>query len=551
MTVNAMAKTLGKKVLLVDFSALTGKQSESSGSSEIDLRGLFRESSMNNAIIFFDECESIFKSRSHGNDRLLNTMLTEIERYSGIVFLATNLAYELDEAMHRRITCVIEYKPPDHNLRKQIWENLLGVHVSNTHMDLCQNSDLVVTEAIKSIKDSMLTNDDEGKIKSIVDKIAPNLSTIFNRFKLSSDVDIDAISVKYELTGGFIKNAVLSSILFALNRNHQNPVIVQADLISGCKLQMRGSLIQRSFEERMETFCGIDKIHTNSDIKLTCQSILRFEKAREKIYGTTTNHYRNKANGNSQPLLTVDNSFQTSEIELQQKACMVTLVGPSGSGKKTVAQALAHSLGRSIKQLHVADILSSNMNTTLSSVRTMLQDARLADAVFVFDGFEHILDEQSNLSSNEGSFKLHLLLSRLLDILHNFPGLVILICHFDSPQRLNLEREFAMKLFACIRFVMPTSDVRAKIWFALLPKNVVISSSVSLIDLGKRFELYPASIASAISRAVAESAIRVSSRDDSVNAEVVIQQKDFLSAAEAEVEKLRSGNFDLISKLFT
>jgi len=33
------------------------------GDGEIDLRGLFREAHMSNAVIFFDECEGVFKAR--------------------------------------------------------------------------------------------------------------------------------------------------------------------------------------------------------------------------------------------------------------------------------------------------------------------------------------------------------------------------------------------------------------------------------------------------------------------------------------------------------
>ena len=62
-------------------------------------------------MVFFDECEAAFRSRNlGGGDRLLNSLLSEIERHEGIVFLATNRPSELDEAMHRRITTVIEYK---------------------------------------------------------------------------------------------------------------------------------------------------------------------------------------------------------------------------------------------------------------------------------------------------------------------------------------------------------------------------------------------------------------------------------------------------------
>ena len=90
-----ISQELGKKVLLVDFSSLYGKQTGESN-LDADLRGLFRESLMSNAVLFFDECEVAFRSRSMGGgDRLLNSLLTEIERHEGIVFLATNRPHEL------------------------------------------------------------------------------------------------------------------------------------------------------------------------------------------------------------------------------------------------------------------------------------------------------------------------------------------------------------------------------------------------------------------------------------------------------------------------
>ena len=40
---------------------------------------IFRESKINDAILFFDECEAIFESRELGG-RQVNLLLTEIER---------------------------------------------------------------------------------------------------------------------------------------------------------------------------------------------------------------------------------------------------------------------------------------------------------------------------------------------------------------------------------------------------------------------------------------------------------------------------------------
>lgn len=128
MTVNAIANELKKKVLLVDFNGLINKKDSSSGDLEVDLKGLFRESKMSNAVLFFDECEIVFKNRNTGSDKILNSLLTEIERHEGIVFLATNRPYDIDEAMHRRITIVLEYREPDHLMRKKIWDTLLSIN---------------------------------------------------------------------------------------------------------------------------------------------------------------------------------------------------------------------------------------------------------------------------------------------------------------------------------------------------------------------------------------------------------------------------------------
>lgn len=49
-------------------------------------------------MLFFDECEAVFSQRG----TMLNTLLTSIERFHGLVFLATNKPLDIDEAMHRQ-----------------------------------------------------------------------------------------------------------------------------------------------------------------------------------------------------------------------------------------------------------------------------------------------------------------------------------------------------------------------------------------------------------------------------------------------------------------
>ena len=52
--------------------------------------------------------------------------------------MATNRPFDLDEAMHRRITIALEFRQPDHLLRKAIWES----HMPD-EMKIAEDVDLV------------------------------------------------------------------------------------------------------------------------------------------------------------------------------------------------------------------------------------------------------------------------------------------------------------------------------------------------------------------------------------------------------------------------
>jgi SpoVK/Ycf46/Vps4 family AAA+-type ATPase len=257
MTVNALAYELKKKVLLVDFGSLYNRK-DGSGDLDADLKGLFREAHMNNAILFFDECETVFKSRNSGGDRLLNSLLTEIERHEGMVFLATNRPYEMDEAMHRRITMVIEYRSPTLEMRIAIWKILLGVNtntatnensngntIQNTNIDINNYNNELIMHKYDNIKQininpststssllltntlndttyingynnttTTITNDSTVPL-FLKPETSSNESTneskneievgLSKPLKLHDDVNLCELAVKYELTGGFIK----------------------------------------------------------------------------------------------------------------------------------------------------------------------------------------------------------------------------------------------------------------------------------------------------------------------------------------------------------
>ncbi len=558
MMVNAVAHELKKKVLLVDFNSLLNKKDGGGGDLEVDLKGLFRESKMSNTVLFFDECEVIFKSRNMGSERLLNSLLTEIERHEGIVFMATNRPYEIDEAMHRRINMVLEYAPPDFSMRKRIWDSLLGservkpeVLLNGAHIAAVAEA-AVSSKGKKNAKKTAKQTEKADVLGSLglfpiasapaVSAVSANAEAVSTGLPLSEDVNTSELAVRYELTGGFIKNAVLSALLTALSRNPTSPVVCQADLIAGCKLQMRGNLTQRNFEDRIPAVRTLKDLFLSTEHRKQLEKIVRHELARSKVYGEW------------------NSATAGSSIRCEQHASINLFAGTRGSGKGTIAEAVSQELGgKRIKYIHASDFTGQTIAEVTSVFKVLVHDARIMDALIIIDGFEHILDDGAGEGGGGATSKLQIVLSRVMDILHAFHGCVFLLCHMENPQNIMLQRfeylfiyrneklsfkfyfiiyiccrEFATRLFSFLRFTTAAHEIRTSLWQALLPPGAIATSSSSVSaaasstgttvgsaaaptkkeaklnfeQLGRRFELNAGSIRAAIASAVAEAAMR-------------------------------------------
>ena len=124
-----MASQLGIDLYRIDLSTVVSKYV---GETEKNLEHIFSGAAESNAILFFDEADSIFGKRSEvkdAHDRYANIevgyLLQRMEDYSGIAILATNLLANLDEAFTRRLHFIINFPFPDEEYRLQIWEVLM------------------------------------------------------------------------------------------------------------------------------------------------------------------------------------------------------------------------------------------------------------------------------------------------------------------------------------------------------------------------------------------------------------------------------------------
>ncbi len=140
MTANALAGELGLPLYQVNLSNIVDKYI---GETEKNLEKAFLFAEKTDSVLFFDEADALFGTRSEvhdSKDRYANNeisyLLQRIESYDGIVIMATNLKSNMDPAFLRRIRYVIHYENPDKELRRQIWESCLAEKVPHEKIDL-------------------------------------------------------------------------------------------------------------------------------------------------------------------------------------------------------------------------------------------------------------------------------------------------------------------------------------------------------------------------------------------------------------------------------
>ncbi len=129
MAVQVMANELGLDLYRIDLSQLTSKYI---GETQKNINSLFNKAKNINAMLFFDEADSMFAKRSEvkdANDRYANAdtafLLQKLEDYEGITILATNYVNNIDDAFKRRIKFMINFVFPTPDVRLMLWKKIL------------------------------------------------------------------------------------------------------------------------------------------------------------------------------------------------------------------------------------------------------------------------------------------------------------------------------------------------------------------------------------------------------------------------------------------
>ncbi len=411
MMAHAVAEKMGKRVLNVDIPTFANH-----AMAERFLPSLFREARMQNALLFFDECEVLFADRRHGNI-LMTLLLTEIERFEGVAILATNMPGVLDEALDRRILVKVRFPVPDRQSRREIWEKHLPEQ-------------------------------------------AP----------VDDDVDLDSLAERFEMTGGYIKNAILTAVAEAVHTDEEDPKITMGALERGARAQLTPVVDDES--PLMEPKVRLTDVVLPEDLK---------EKVVEIV--DAARHQR-----------TILERWGIGEHLSHGKGVAALFYGEPGTGKTLCAEAVATELNRTLLVASVPALKSKWVGETERNLEKLFQEARAHNAVLFLDEADGLLMTRGEgLASRHDDASVNVLLTSL----ERHEGVVLLAT--NRPQA--LDQALARRIGYRLEFPRPTAELRARIWSLLLPETVPTDGEIDVESLGKRFDLTGALIKNAVFKA--------------------------------------------------
>lgn len=191
-----IASELHRPLQRVDMSNLVSKWVGETGNN---LARLFATARAGRAILLLDEADALLSKRtattSKSTDRYanmeINILLQEIERYNGITILTTNHEQSLDEALQRRIQFRISFQNPEKEERVLLWKKL----------------------------------------------ISP-------KAEIEKNINFNALGEQFEISGGYIKNAILTA---AFKASSENRAINENDLFEAAmdECAKMGKLVSR------------------------------------------------------------------------------------------------------------------------------------------------------------------------------------------------------------------------------------------------------------------------------------------------------------------
>ena len=143
--------------------------------------------------------------------------------------------------------------------------------------------------------------------------------------------------------------------------------------------------------------------------------------------------------------------------------------GPSGTGKTTAAEIIAHDLALDLYRVDLSQVSSKYIGETEKNLKKIFEAAQESGAVLLFDEADSLIGKRSEVKDARDQYA-NQTVGYLLQAMERYSGLAILTTNLPN----SLDAAFNRRIRYRIRFEYPTPEQRVKIWEKNFPSSVPI-----------------------------------------------------------------------------
>ena len=302
---------------------------------------------------------------------------------------------------------------------------------------------------------------------------------------LADDLDLEELAERYEMSGGYIKNAILMGLAAAVHEGGEEPIIRHAHLAEAAREQLT-----RPSEEEPDLVVPRVRL---ADVILPpgLTGLL------EELIGTARNRRM------------VLERWGVGAHLTYGKGVSALFHGPPGTGKTLCAEAVAGELNRPLLTAAIPAVLSKWVGQTESNLQDLFRRAKAQQSVLFLDEADSLLAERG---SGRASRHDDSSVNTLLTLIERHDGVVLLATNMAE----RLDRALGRRLSYRLAFPLPDPEARAAIWRGLVPDAAREPGPMAFERLGLRYALSGGEIKNAVFRAAyraAKDGRRVSSGD--------------------------------------
>ncbi|WP_198655022.1 AAA family ATPase [Streptomyces geranii] len=364
-----------------------------------------REARLQGAVMYWEDIDALLGEQARPR---LSLLLSALAAHPAPAFLAGNTAWEPSDPPGGITFVRLEFPAPGYDERLRLWESAL---------DVLDGTD------------------------------RPTL-------------DLAAVSGKFRLSGGQIRDAAATARNLAHARAPGAPLITQDDLYTACRLQSNRKLAELA--QRITPHYGWDDIVLPADRMEQLREVADQVRYRALVY-ESWGFERKLANG---------------------RGLAVLFAGPSGTGKTMAADVLAHELGLDLYKIDLSTVVSKYIGETEKNLSRIFAEAATSNAVLFFDEADALFGKRSQVRDAHDKYA-NLETSYLLQRMEQHEGVVVLATNL----RKNLDDAFIRRLHVTIDFPVPGVEDRRRIWEQVWPKEAPLDGSIDPDLLARQIDL--------------------------------------------------------------